>query len=142
MPGANVTNLAIMVGQRLRGLPGALAAVLGMLMGPSLVVIAAAALYREFAGTLMVRAVLDGTALTAVGLLVGMGGQSLARVLRTSARSGRNAAWVGCALTVVVSIVVLVGVLRFPTAATVLCLAPVSVALAFYRRGPADGGGG
>ena len=37
LPGVNSTNLAVFVGQRLRGAPGSVVAVIGMLTGPFLV---------------------------------------------------------------------------------------------------------
>src|SRR3954451_23067616 len=39
MPGVNVVNLAVLIGQRLRGASGAVAAALGLLVGPSLAAI-------------------------------------------------------------------------------------------------------
>jgi chromate transporter len=45
MPGANVANLSLYIGQRLRGGMGAAAALLGMLLPPMALVIVLAALY-------------------------------------------------------------------------------------------------
>src|SRR5712691_8301389 len=73
MPGANVANLAVLIGQRLRGAAGAAAAVLGLLLGPCFAVVGLAILYRQFAGTVALRAVLEGAAAASVGLLIGMG---------------------------------------------------------------------
>ena len=73
MPGANVVNLAVVIGQRLRGAPGAVAAVAGLLVGPSILVIALALAYRSLAGTALVHNALEGTAAAAVGLLIAMG---------------------------------------------------------------------
>src|SRR5262249_30241938 len=50
MPGVNIVNLAVLIGQRLKGLTGATAAVAGILTGPILVVIGLALLYQRFAG--------------------------------------------------------------------------------------------
>src|SRR5207237_5055466 len=49
MPGVNVVNLAVLIGQRLRGSPGAAAAALGLLVGPSLVAIGLTVAYGAFA---------------------------------------------------------------------------------------------
>src|SRR6266566_4862436 len=68
MPGVNIVNLAVLIGHRLVGLSGAVAAVAGLLVGPSLIVIAAAVLYRYFAGVMILDAVLAGTAAAAAGL--------------------------------------------------------------------------
>src|ERR1700760_576911 len=47
MPGVNIVNLAVLIGQRLKGFPGAAAAVAGLLTGPILVVIGLAVLYQR-----------------------------------------------------------------------------------------------
>ncbi len=41
MPGVNIVNLAVLIGHRLAGFSGAVAAVAGLLVGPSLVVLQA-----------------------------------------------------------------------------------------------------
>jgi chromate transporter len=51
MPGPNVVNLSLMIGGRHFGLPGALAALAGMLAAPLVVVLLLAALYGQFANT-------------------------------------------------------------------------------------------
>lgn len=132
MPGVNIINLAVLIGHRLIGLSGAVAAVLGLLVGPSLVVIAAAILYRRFAGVMILDVVLAGTAASAAGLLIGMGAKSSGRIVRRGlASKGRTAQGVGT-IVVLVATFVLVGVLRFSTVPTVLCLTPLSFALAWF----------
>src|SRR3954465_5625889 len=49
MPGPNVINLSLMVGSRYFGLPGAAAAVAGMLCAPLVVVLTLAILYSHYA---------------------------------------------------------------------------------------------
>lgn len=132
MPGVNIINLAVLIGHRLIGLSGAVAAVAGLLVGPSLIVIAAAMLYRRFAGVMILDVVLAGTAASAAGLLIGMGVKSGGRIVRRGlASKGRTAQGVGT-IVVLLATFVFVGVLRFPTVLTVLCLAPCSFALAWF----------
>jgi len=50
LPGVNIVNLAVLIGQRLKGLIGVAAAVAGLLTGPILVVIGLGFLYQRFAG--------------------------------------------------------------------------------------------
>src|SRR6478735_6773918 len=45
LPGANQVNLAVFVGARLRGVPGAIAATAGLLAAPTLIVLVLGALY-------------------------------------------------------------------------------------------------
>jgi chromate transporter len=134
MPGANVINLAVLIGQRLRGAPGAVAAGLGLLVGPSLAVVALAIVYSRFAATNVLGAVLEGAAAAAVGLLIGMGIQSGKSIVRPSGSSSRRAAQSVGAIGVLAATFVCIGVLRWPTVPTVLCLAPLSITLAFFAR--------
>ncbi|NVO13041.1 MAG: chromate transporter [Rhodoplanes sp.] len=128
LPGTNVANLAVLIGQRSRGLAGAAAALLGLLLGPTLLVIAIAAAYRRVAGATLLHALFGGAAAAAVGLLIVM-------AIRSEMRSGNGrTGWLVLAGTFVV-----VGVLRVPLVPAVLCLVPVSVLLT--RRATAKAGG-
>src|SRR5260370_9878606 len=49
LPGPNIVNVSIIVGSRFRGASGSLAAVLGLMLMPFLIVLALAALYAQFA---------------------------------------------------------------------------------------------
>ncbi len=142
MPGANVINLAVLIGQRLRGWSGALAAALGILVGPSLAVIALAVVYRQFAGSAALTAVLEGAAAAAVGLLIAMGVQSGAHAVSLERGSGRRMAQSLGAAVILAAMFVFVGVLRLPMVPTVLCLAPLSIALAFFTAENAEKSGG
>jgi chromate transporter len=140
MPGANIVNLAVAIGHRLIGFGGAVAAVVGLLIGPSLIVIAAAILYHRFAGAMILDDVLAGTGASAAGLLIGMGVKSASRIIRRGPASrGLIAHGVGT-IVILATTFVLVGVLRFPTAPTVLCLTPFGLALAWFgaRKRPME----
>jgi chromate transporter len=132
MPGANVVNLAILIGQRLRGALGAVAAVAGMLVGPSLVIIAVAIVYRRFAGSDVLGAVLEGAAAAAVGLIIAMGVQSARGIVRPKGDTSRGAVQRVGVISILAATFVCIGVLRLPTVPVVLCLAPLSIALAFF----------
>jgi hypothetical protein len=67
MPGSGGVNLTVQVGLRLRGGPGAVAAVLGLLSGP-LAMLALAVGYARVGQSATVHAVLDGIAAGAIGL--------------------------------------------------------------------------
>jgi len=140
MPGANIVNLAVLIGHRLIGFRGAVAAVAGILVGPSFIVVAAAILYRHFAGVMILDAVLAGAAASAAGLLIGMGLKSSSRIVRKGpASKGLTAHDVGT-IAILVATFALIGVLRFPTAPTVLCLMPCSLGLAWFgaRKRPME----
>jgi chromate transporter len=129
MPGVNIVNLAVLIGHRLIGFTGAVAAVMGLLVGPSVVVVGLAALYRQLSGSVLLDTVLQGTAASAVGLLFGMGLKFGSRIVRVGLASpGRKAEGLG-AIAVMAALFVGIGVFRLPTVPTVLCLAACSVAL-------------
>ena len=147
MPGATVVNLAVVIGRQLRGAAGAGAAMLGLLLGPSLAVLAFAIIYRRFAGVAAFHAVLQGAAAASVGLMIAMGVSIGTHLLGIGSKPARGAMARGAAVAVIAATFVLIGVARFPMVPTILCLAPVSVALAYLfpaaARPPerSDGGG-
>ena len=73
LPGPNVVNLAVMIGDRYFGLPGAVAAVAGMLFFPSLVVLALAALFAEISAIPAAQGALRGMGAVAAGLITATG---------------------------------------------------------------------
>lgn len=72
LPGPNVVNLALMLGDRFFGWRGALAALAGMLLMPLLIVIVLAAGYGEFADIQAVAGAFRGMGAVAVGLMLAM----------------------------------------------------------------------
>jgi chromate transporter len=120
MPGANVANLSLYIGQRLRGGIGAVAALLGMLLPPMVLVVVLAALYERVAGVAWLHRGIDGVAAAAIGLTAMVGLRAARRVER---RVGP--------LAILSAIFVMIGVLRWPMVPVVLCLTPLSIALAW-----------
>jgi chromate transporter len=122
MPGSGGVNLTVQVGQRLRGSAGAMAAVVGLLSGPLVIVVAIAAAYTRGGWSPAVHAMLDGIAAAAIGLTFATGLKLLPR-----APAGLGP------LAVTLATVLCVGILRWPMLPVVLCLAPVSVGLALVQ---------
>jgi chromate transporter len=132
MPGVNIVNLAVLIGQRLKGLIGAAAAVAGLLTGPILVVIGLGFLYEQFAEMVFLQNVLEGIAASTIGLLISMGIASGRRIIQHGiTRSGRKIESAG-AIAVLGATFVLVALLHFPTVLTVVFIAPLGIALAFF----------
>ena len=123
MPGPGGVNLTVQVGQRLRRSVGAVAAVVGLLSGPLVIVVALSAAYASLGWSPAVHAVLDGVAAAAIGLTFATG---LKLLPSGSARLGP--------LAVTATTVLCIGVLRWPMLPVVLCLAPVSIGLALVQR--------
>ena len=55
LPGGNIMNVAVALGARFRGVPGAIAAVLGLMLAPVAIVIALGAVYDQYAEHPVVR---------------------------------------------------------------------------------------
>ena len=72
LPGPNVVNLSLMIGDRYFGWRGALAAITGMLFAPFLIVIALAASYERLAEFPAVAGALRGMGAVAAGLILAM----------------------------------------------------------------------
>lgn len=83
MPGPNLTNMAVLIGSRLRGPVGAVLAFVAMMTPGYLIVMAIAAIVLSGANQAWISGALRGCAAGAVGL-------SLANALQMTARHRRN----------------------------------------------------
>ena len=123
LPGGNVVNLAVAVGLRFRGAPGAAAALAGLLAAPSVVVVLLGVIYDSFADDPVVRHAFAGLAAAAAGLLVGLAAK-LAWPLRRQP--------VPAALAVLCFLAI--AVFRVPLLPALLVLAPLSVLVRHWIR--------
>jgi chromate transporter len=71
LPGPNVCNVALMVGDRFFGWRGAFSALAGMMMVPLIMVLMITALYAEFASQPMIAGALKGMGAVSAGLIIG-----------------------------------------------------------------------
>jgi chromate transporter len=119
LPGPNIVNVSIIVGNRFRGPMGAIAATLGLMLMPFVIVLALAALYARFADLAAVRGATNGVSAAATGLIIATG-LKMARPLK-------GIPWhiVMCALTFIA-----IALLRLPLLWVLAALAPISVAIA------------
>jgi chromate transporter len=127
LPGVNSSNLTVYIGQHLRGARGAVVALLALLSGPFVVVIAAAVAYQYLLQIPGFQAAMAGVAAAAIGMLVRLG-----LIAARRATTGVLPA------LVMVAVFTAVGILRWPLIAVVLVAAPVSVALAWPRKPKSD----
>lgn len=128
LPGINVANLSIYVGQRLRGVIGSATALVGLLSAPFFLIIGLATIYARIATIPWLHALLCGMAAAAMGLVLSVAIKSVRQTMRGLAP-----------LSVLAAVVLTVGVLRWPMVPVVLCAAPVSVWLAWRREGSRAG---
>lgn len=73
LPGANTVNIAVMLGDRYRGVSGSISAVAGLLLMPLLILVGVAALYDRFAVETDVKNAVAGAAAATAGLVLGTG---------------------------------------------------------------------
>lgn len=107
LPGANIVNLALIIGDRYFGWRGAVAALAGMLVVPLVIVLALVAVYNQYAHEPMVAGALRGMGAVAAGLTIAMG-LKLAGALR-----GNPMGYPLCAV-LGVSTFILIAVVRAP----------------------------
>ena len=124
LPGGNILNLSVIVGQRFRGGAGALAAVAGLLAGPVVIVSLLGLAYLRYGENASVRGALAGIAAAAAGLLLAMAGKMAEPLVR-------RGAFVPIGLAALSFMAIAVAAL--PLALVLAVLVPVSVAIAWHR---------
>jgi chromate transporter len=125
LPGPNVVNLSLMLGDRYYGFSGALLAMAGMLFFPLIIVLAMAVLYNGISDLPQVQGALRGMGAVTAGLITATG-------LKLSPALGRNPlGWLPCALLVVLTFVA-IGLLRIPLVWVLLSLGGLSCAFASH----------
>ena len=122
LPGANGVKVSVLVGRRLRGGLGAVAAPFAFLLGPLAIILVVGAIYGRLGDHRTLHAVLDGVAAAVVGLTFATG-------IRSVAKGAADAISIGIAVITVLC----VGILRWPMLPVMLALAPVSIGLAWKR---------
>jgi chromate transporter len=126
LPGPNVCNVALMVGDRFFGWRGAFAALAGMMAAPLAIVLVLTAVYAEYAQHPAVAGALRGMGAVAAGLFVGTG-LKLAAALRV------NPMGLPVCLTLALLAFVGVALLRWPLVWVLLGLGAVACVYAFKR---------
>jgi len=126
LPGPNVINMSLMLGDRFFGWRGALASLAGMLLVPLAIVLLLAAGYNQFADHPVMAGALRGMGAVAAGLMIAMALRLLA-ALRRNPMGPLPCALLGLAT------VVLVAVLHLPLVGVLLGLGALGWGLARWR---------
>jgi len=126
LPGPNVVNLSLMLGDRWFGWRGALAALAGLVVVPLAIVIALTLVHDRFADVPQVAGALRGMGAVAAGLVL-----VTALKLLSTLRGNRLGPWLcaGVAATTFGAI----ALARWPLAGVIAVLAPLACALAAWR---------
>jgi chromate transporter len=70
LPGLNATNMAVLVGEKLRGMMGAIAGIIGICLPGGLLMFVVGIYYRQHGDHAFVTAALKGVSAAAVGLIL------------------------------------------------------------------------
>jgi len=122
LPGANVTNLCVYVGYRIRGAAGAVTTLFSLLAGPTVICVLVAMIYHQIQDYPVLQACVDGVAAAAVGLNLRIGIVGAQRVLPRIAPT-----------LAMIATFLAVGVFEWPLVPVVLVIAPLSVAAVWPR---------
>ena len=126
MPGPNVVNLSLMVGGRYFGLPGALAALAGMLAVPLVIVLLLGVLYTRFGDNAQMAGALRGMAAVSAGMIAATG-------VKLATALARHPLPLWLTLSITVLGVLMVAVLRWPLLYILLGLGGIGCLLT-YRK--------
>jgi len=130
LPGPNVVNLSLMIGDRYFGLRGALAALAGMLALPMLIVLALAAVFAGISDTPGVQGALRGMGAVAAGLITATGLKLVAALKKNV--MGTPVCWALAAITFIA-----IALLRVPLAWLLLGVGGLACAWAYRQLGRA-----
>jgi len=116
LPGPNIVNVSIMIGDRFQGPLGSLCALSGLMTMPLLILVGLATAYQSFATVPAVQAGIAGTAAAAAGLVVG-----------TALKMTRKLKPTRLTLAIGVVVFAAVGIAHLPMLPVVLIVAPLSI---------------
>jgi chromate transporter len=122
LPGLNAINMSVIIGDNLRGIPGALVAVAGLVLPGVIIIMGLGAAWQEESHNLQVKMFLTGVAAAAVGLLstvtLQLGHKQFVKPLD---------------LAIIVTTFVAVSILRIPLYIVLLAIGTTAILL--YRPG-------
>jgi chromate transporter len=124
LPGPNIVNFSVVFGARFGGPIGAALALIGLLGPPVVIVTLLGVVYARYGDIEWLRRGLAGVAAAAAGLIIAVLAKMSEPIFRRP---------IGFAPFVAVAAFVAVGVLRWPLPYVLSVLAPLSIALAFWR---------
>jgi chromate transporter len=119
LPGPNVVNLSLMIGGRHFGIAGALAALSGLLLAPTLLVLLIAAAVAGVADTPTAQGMLRGMGAVSAGLIAAVG------IKLMGALQNNPMGLLTCIAIGAVTFIA-IGLLRFPLAWVLLTLGPLA----------------
>ncbi len=133
LPGPNVCNVSLIIGDRFFGWRGAFAALGGMMVLPMAIVLIVAALYAQYAAEPVVAGAFRGMSAVAAGLILGTA-LKLATALGSNPM-GARVCWLSG-----VAVFAAVALLRLPLVLVLLAVGSLTCAFAWSRLRASDPG--
>ncbi len=125
LPGANIVNVSVAVGQRFRGWRGSLASLAGLIVAPGAISVGLAALFLHYAFIPQVSRAMGAVAAAAAGLVIGTAVKMAGPLLKQDGV---------LAIPICLGTLIAAGVLHWPLIVVLLVMAPAGAALAWVRR--------
>jgi chromate transporter len=125
LPGPNIVNLSVVFGARFRGIPGAIAAFIGLVLPPVIIVTLLAILYARYGDVEALRRTLAGVVCATAGLF-------FATVIKMMQPIVKSRSLV--ALAMIVAVFAAVGILRWPIQPVLLVAIPISLLIVYVMR--------
>lgn len=123
LPGPNVMNASILIGDRNQGLIGVLLCLTGQLVMPLVIVVALAVFYERVASVPEVNAALIGAAAASAGMVLGTALKMVRNIRPTPLALGIGAAGFAA-----------IGLLRWPLVPVVVVLVPLAIVATLLGR--------
>lgn len=123
LPGPNICNMSILVGDQFKGAVGSVAALAGLLTGPLLILIFLATLYERYGDLPLVQAVIASVTAAAAGLVIGT---MLKLAMRLRPTIGR--------ILIGLSAFTAAGLLHVHIVFILLTMVPLSLALTLWEQ--------
>ncbi len=127
LPGPNICNIALMIGDRFFGWRGAFTALAGMMAIPAVIVLALTATYAQFATVPAVAGALKGMGAISAGLISGT-------ALRLLGALRNNPMGLAACILLLAGMFAVVALLRWPLAWTLLALGAIACTFAWTRQ--------
>jgi chromate transporter len=125
LPGPNIVNLSVVFGGRFRGIPGSIAAFLGLVGPPVVIVTSLAAIYARYGQIPALQRTLTGVSCAAIGLFLAVIGRMMVPLLKKREP---------VTLTLLTAVFIAIGVLRLPLVPVLLTAIPISIVVTFLMR--------
>ena len=123
LPGGNIVNMAVAIGYDFAGVKGAISAVFGLMLAPTIIVISLYQLYSSFQDIPMVQHMIQGLAAAAAGLLFATGFKMLKPIMKSKLTY----------FTIILTIIFML-LIKLPLALTLLILITVNMAVLAFNQ--------